>query len=272
MAARGVLDIALRREQPATYRQAINFGAAIAPSVLGRERRVLAGVKESEDARYYEELAAAESAANQIPITRLEYIEREIAKLEKGINALPDVTLMKSKLEALKRVRQEIKPKKYTENQLIMRDAIKVDRTLPITAEGTEHKEYVAGDQRILRISVLHPDPLESKIGADLIYEFHNLEDQTVRVAFIQYKLWDGKSMPQDSRMGEQLARMHTVGCNGGFCKSPALANGKTPYRFPHCAVFLRPTDRLQHPNASLISSGLHVPLCIADASWVKNN
>jgi hypothetical protein len=148
VAAREALNIALRREQPATYRQAINFGAAIAPSVLAPDRRVLRGVKESEEARYYAELAIAESAATGRPITRLEYIEREIVKLEKGIDALPDasLTLMKSRLAVLKRVRQEIKPKEYTENQLIIRDALKVERKLPVSGEGTEYKEYYHGD------------------------------------------------------------------------------------------------------------------------------
>ncbi len=274
VASRELLNIALRREQPATYRQAINFGADIAPSVLAPDRRVLRGVKESEEARYYAELAAAESASTGMPITRLEYIEREIAKLEKGIDALPDDAskLMKSRLATLKRVRQEIRPKNYTENQLIVRDALKVERKLPVSGEGTEYKEYQVDEQRRLRIRVLHPDPPEHKIGADLVYEFYDLEDQTVRIALVQYKLWDGRNMPQDPRMAGQLARMRALGCNGELCKAPELRNGRPPYRFPHCAMFLRPTDSLQHPNAKLVSSGLHIPLCVADESWTKNN
>ena len=54
VAAREVLNIALRREEPTSYRQAINFGGAIAPSVLVPDKRILRGVRESEFlARYY---------------------------------------------------------------------------------------------------------------------------------------------------------------------------------------------------------------------------
>ena len=142
VAAREALNIALRHEQPPTYKQAIHFGAVIAPSVLAPEHRILRGIKESEEAQLYAERAAAESVATGRPITRLEYIEREIAKLEKEIDALPDARLMKGRLDILKRVRLEIKPKEYSENQLILRDAVKVARTLPISGEGTEYREY----------------------------------------------------------------------------------------------------------------------------------
>ena len=70
--------------------------------------------------------------------------------------------------------------------------------------------------------------------------------------------------------MLEQLQRMRTLGCNGGLCKEPDAAG--RPYRFPHCAMFLRPTDALQNRNSKLISSGLHIPLCVADVSWEGNN
>ena len=195
-------------------------------------------------------MAAAESIAGGSQISRLEYIEREIAVLEHGTKLLDDAPLMESKLEVLKRVRQEIKPKKFTENQLIIRDATKVNRTLPISGEGTEYKQYHVGGNRVLRIPVRTPT-LPNLSRADLIYEFHDDEDETVRLALVQYKLWDGTSMPQDPRMAQQLARLRAIGCKSGFCEAPPLVNGRMPYRLPHCAVFLRPTDRLQSPDAT---------------------
>ena len=213
-AARELLNITLRREQPTTYRQAINFGAAIAPSVLAPDKRILRGVKESEEARYYAEMAIAESAATGRPISRLEYIEQEIAKFEKGISALPDesLTLMKGKLAILKRVRQEVKPKEYTENQLIIRDALKTQRKLPVSGEGTEYKEYQVDELRILRVRVLHPDPPEHKLGADLVYEFHELEDQTVRVASSNISFGMANPCPK------------TRGWSGNWCGCERLA------------------------------------------------
>ena len=221
VAAREVLNIALRREEPTSYRQAINFGGAIAPSVLAPDKRILRRARESELASYYAELAAAESASTGITITRLEYIEKEIAKLEQGINALP-MKLMKSRLKTLRHLRQEIRPKEYTENKLIIRDALKVKRNLIVSGDGADYKEYDAGDDRVLRICVLHPDPPEHKLGADLVYEFHDLEKNIVRTAFVQYKLWDGRSLSHDPRMAGQLTRLRSFGCKGGLQNSGA--------------------------------------------------
>ena len=101
----------------------------------------------------------------EVGFSRLEYIEREIAVLEHRTKLLDDAPLMESKLEVLKRVRQEIKPKKFTENQLTIRDATKVNRTLPISGEGTEYKQYhVGGGNRVLRIGPMHPDLPESRV------------------------------------------------------------------------------------------------------------
>jgi hypothetical protein len=272
VASREVLNIALRRDDPTTYRQALNFGAAIAPSVLAYERRVLHGIRESEQARFYAEMADAETKETGNVVTRLEIIEREIEDYEGKINALPNVNLMKRKLAKLELVRQEVKPKKYTENQLILRDAIKVERLLPVTKEGAEYREFQLDSQRILRICALHPDPPEHKIGADLIYEFHNLEEKTVRVALVQYKLWENDSLHQSGRMQSPIDKMKAIGCGGILCKSPYTMDDRLPYRFPHCAIFLRPTDPLQNRNATLITSGLHVPICVVNESWDTNS
>ena len=71
---------------------------------------------------------------------------------------------MKSRLKTLRHLRQEIRPKEYTENKLIIRDALKVKRNLIVSGDGADYKEYDAGDDRVLRICVLHPDPPEHKL------------------------------------------------------------------------------------------------------------
>jgi hypothetical protein len=117
---------------------------------------------------------------------------------------------------------------------------------------------------------VLHPDPPEHKIGADLVYEFHDTEKETARVAFLQYKMWDRKTLPHDPRMIDQLNRLQQIGCQGQLCLSPGGDHEQRTYRFPHCCAFLRPTDRLQDPDATLKSSGLHIPLCVVQKSWTQ--
>lgn len=273
VALREGLDIALQQDQPVTYRQAVNFGEKVAPTVLGKENRILLGVRESNDARLYEQLATAESARTGLNISRLEYIDREIAKLSAGIaGSGTELSLAEGQLESLRRVRAEIIPKEYTENRLIVRDAYSVERRLPISQKGEDYKEYVLADERRLRVRVLHPDPPEHKIGADMIYEYHDLDAGLVRVCFVQYKRWDGKSLSRDPRMEKQMERMKAIGCDGIFCKEPLSGGGNQhAFRFPHCAVFLRPTDELQNRDARLISSGLHIPLCVANAKWTVN-
>ena len=101
-------------------------------------------------------------------------LEEEINELTSQTTVVPDAELLQGRLTILKKVRQEIKPKRVTENQIIFRDAIKTNRHL-ITGLGTESVEYSIDQDRVLRISVLHPDPPEHKI------EFHDLVNQTAR-------------------------------------------------------------------------------------------
>jgi hypothetical protein len=89
-----------------------------------------------------------------------------------------------------------------------------------------------------------------------------------VRVALLQYKMWSKNELRHDSRMEEQLNKLMCIGCRGQLCLSPGGDNQQTTYRFPYCSVFLRPTDRLQDPDARLISSGLHIPLCVVSQYW----
>jgi len=197
-----------------------------------------------------------------------ELLVEDIAELTRQTNVVSDVDLLENRLAVLEKVRLELKPRKFTENQVIFRDASKVERHLPITGQSTEYLEYAVDVARKLRVRVLHPDPPESKIGADLVYEIHNCEEQTVRVVFLQYKMWDRKYLPYDPRMDKQLDRLMGACCRGQLCLSPGGDHEPRAFRFPHCAAFLRPTDRLQDPNASLISSGLHVPVCVVSKSW----
>ena len=271
-ATREGMNIFRRKPDGTTYKQAMRFGEEIAPILLGQDRRLINGLKESDEARFYRQKAIAESAIRGHLVLPQELLDEDITELTRQTNVASDVDLLENRLTTLEKVRQELRPKKFTENQVIFRDASKVDRYLPITRVGTEYVEYAVDDARRLRVRVLHPDPPESKIGADLVYEIHNCNEETVRVVFLQYKMWDRKYLPHDPRMDRQLDKLMGACCRGQLCLSPGGDHQPRAFRFPHCAAFLRPTDRLQDPNATLISSGLHVPICVVYKSWTTTD
>ena len=62
-----------------------------------------------------------------------------------------------------------------------------------------------------------------------------------------------------DERMLGQIERMQKFLCDKGKCESDAENHG---YRFPCCAAFLRPTDKLQKPDQAFMSTGEHLPIC----------
>src|SRR3954470_4212899 len=80
-ATREMMNIARRQSDLTTYRQALRFGEAIAPGILGKETRILHGAQESEEAIYYREKATAETARQMREVTALELIDKDIAEL-----------------------------------------------------------------------------------------------------------------------------------------------------------------------------------------------
>ena len=82
---------------------------------------------------------------------------------------LKNKELLARRVGILKKIRQELKPKKLTENQAIFRTVLKTHRKLPISGEGNDYIEYQIDDLNALRLRILHPDPPEHKIGADAI-------------------------------------------------------------------------------------------------------
>lgn len=101
--------------------------------------------------------------------------------------------------------------------------------------------------------------------GTDLIYERHNEKNNTVSLAFMQYKIWaNGKislSSEQGQRMLGQLDKMQSLLCKQRFCE----CSNDNNYRFSCCAAFLRLTNKLQTPNQKLISRGEYLPICKID-------
>lgn len=262
-AFRELIKIARRGSIEATFRQAIALGEELLPDHFSPEKRMLHGVRETPNARYIRQLAEAQSVREGRSVPPVEVAERLISQ-ERG-NALlnPEGELIQTRLNNLQLTLEELKPKKTTEHQVIFRDVFRVVRDLPITREGKNSKQYQLDKDRALRIRILHPDKPEHKTGADLIYEHLDTKREVARIAHIQYKMWNRSTFVQDERMEKQCTRLRAMACQSGMCKTEYEA-GQT-YRLPHCSAFLRPTDILQKPDALMMSSGMHVPLCVLD-------
>jgi len=275
-ALRELAHIALRTDDPPTYRRVLRLGEALLPGVFSVDERIIDRAPESKEARYWREMSVAETKRLGSPITATYLISEEIKRLEEAIKNNPESTIARSKLHTAMLVKVELTPTSHSENQLIFRDALATGLDLgdPSPKSFGRYKEYKLANDRALRINVFHPDFPEHKTGADLLYEMYDTENQTARVAAVQYKMWDGKSLYKNPQMDEQLIKLAQFACEQDYadfktlCSKDLLPIGRT-YRLPHCAVFLRPTERLQLPNSQMISTGQHVPVCVASTCWV---
>jgi hypothetical protein len=137
-ATREMMNIARRKPASTTYNQGIYVGAVIAPSIMAPERRLLHGIKESNEAKLSRQKALADTAIRGRLVTGLDVLEEEMAELTSQVTAVPEAEMLQNRLTIVQRVYQELKPKKVSENQIIFRDAVKINRRLPITGMGTD--------------------------------------------------------------------------------------------------------------------------------------
>lgn len=253
-----------------TYDNALEFGGVLYPALLGADASILRRERESDTAKEYRQKARLRSIKSGTDISPGFLIRQDIddlndllsiAKREKQERTKVDQ--LKRKLAILVETEKELNPTAHTENQLIFRDAMAVFRTVPPLGSGKAYRDFELPDGNILRVRVLHPDKPEHVTGADIIYERHSPNEESARIVAVQYKIWDNKIMYlADDRMKTQLSRLKNFTCSKGICNQSETENS---YRFPCCAGFLRPTDKLQRPDQSFVSSGEHLPICKID-------
>lgn len=270
-AIRGLTKIATKGDaRKSTYDNALEFGGELYPELLGADASILRRERESDIAKEYRQKARLKSIKSSTNISPVYLIKQDIddlndlfgvAKREKQERTKVDQ--LKRKLANLVEAEKELNPTPHTENQLIFRDALAVDRIVPALGSGKAYRDFELPDGNILRVRVLHPDKPEHVTGADIIYERHSPNEESARIVAVQYKIWDSKAMYlTEDRMKTQLARLKNFTCGMGICNQSATENS---YRFPCCAGFLRPTDKLQRPDQSFVSSGEHLPVCKID-------
>lgn len=272
IALRDTLGIALKgaRNRSATYRQAFAIGEILIPQLFDPETSLLNKQKLSETARKYIQMAEANSKIEQRPISPVELIKADIALYDKLLEqeTLPeDMNLVRRDSINMMSALRELQKRKSSENSLIFTDAYQVTRGLPISGTGRNYREYKISDERALRIRVLHPDKAEHATGVDLIYEnyWETRNAKLVRLTALQYKLWRNKALNMDERVEKQLRRMKDTFCDNSICDEGVESRRKGAYRLPYCSAFLRPSEQLQSEDASLLSTGCYVPICVVN-------
>jgi hypothetical protein len=259
-----------------TYGDALAFGGQLYPALLGRETSVLRSVRESDTTKEYRQRARLQTQKTGKNVAALELLLQAIEELEDLLKVASQkqdrgrVDQLKNRLKILKASKDELAPPPHSENQLIFRDASAVTGGLPALDTGKAYRDFQLPDENVLRVRVLHPDVPEHVSGADIIYERHAPYEEKANLVVVQYKIWEGKVLHlSDTRMQAQLKKLQTFACNGGLCKD---ISGATSFRFPFCSAFLRPTDKLQHPDQKFISSGEHLPICRIDACSTQSS
>lgn len=276
-AVRETIGIANRGTGDSTYLEALAIGREAAPRLFDPEFGLIAAAQEPPLVREYRQRAEAKSILDRHSITPLKLIDGDLAADEKLLEAAGSGRRdqLKRSVGSLRRAREWFEQRSYSESKLISRDVYGASRPeLPSPPRvAGNYVEYGLAFERALRIRVLHPDRPEHTTGADLLYEFCEEQTKRVRVAFVQYKIWDGQTLrfSDAGTLPQQLSRMESVCCNAGLCTTADPQQPPESFRLPFCAAFLRPTDRLQRPDAALISSGLHVPVCVAKTASLES-
>lgn len=270
-AFRGLSKIASQGNmEKSTYDNALELGGALYPELLGGEVSVLKRERESDTTKEYRQKAQLSSIRDKKKIEALDLVKLGISEYE-GLLSIAEeqkenkqqVDQLKKKLGQLYKAKTELEPEEHSENQLIFRDAYNVDRVIPTLAKGHSYRDFVLPNDKILRLRVLHPDKIEHITGADLIYERHSPTEETVAIVAVQYKIWEKRKLYlSDERMLGQIEKMKRFLCNKEVCCANEDEHG---YRFPCCAAFIRPTDKLQKSDQSFISTGEHLPICKID-------
>ncbi len=278
VALRDTLSFATKNKVKPTYEATLNVLHELDSDLYEEVITLIPEKNKSEIVKYYIDEAEINSLSSGVKVSPIDLIQNEIDRLSQLLISA-ELNTENQTLESRKRIdhkilvleaaKQNLKPRRYSENRLLIRDSSKADRK-DLGAEyvrGNDfYTDYKISDSSYLRIRLLHPDIPEHITGADLIYEQHNLTTKEIRFMFLQYKIWeDGKLYFSSSKnLNSQLEKMKSILCDKGYCDNPSIKSATNQYRFPYCCAFLRPTDKIQHNNEKLVSSGIHIPVCSA--------
>lgn len=258
VALRDGISLALNDTNKVTRAETLRLARLLIPGIFSRDSSTLGRDWVSRE----ENLLLEKAEMQKLSFDRV--LDEEISALERDLQAYDPHRRQRanqSRLDTLKRIRQENKKSEYYEGKLIHADASLGD-SLP-GSNGKDFFEFLLPQkQRGLRIRITHETAIEAINGVDLVYEHHEPKNRRARIVVVQYKvLNENRIIPKSRKLAAQLKRLDTWFCNNLPCIEKEKVDSQF-YRLPSCSAFLRATNRLQAGNSSGVSSGYYIPVC----------
>ena len=165
VAIREMLGISLKGRATPTYEQSLAFAKALAPALFDSDETLIGTSGEPQLVQEYRQKTEALSQLESRKVPATEIIDRDINELGNLLEAESANYLLRKRLGVLQNTRTCLLPKKYTENQVILRDLFKAQRNIPVPPiEGDTYREFRLTQDRGLRIRLLHPDQPEHRL------------------------------------------------------------------------------------------------------------
>lgn len=267
VAVREAITIANKSQQPLSYQTALGYIRDVDENVYDSISKLMIDKNESDTVRLYKELAEADSTLDNI-VKPEDLIQKDIninkEKLEKL--AGKKSTSIKKKIIELATALEYFSPQPIYENNILNRDySFGSEYHNVFTKElysNDKYTDFKLPNNRILRLRFLHMAKEETILGADLVYEQFDLQEERVRFVYLQYKMWNTKSITIDQRSRNQILRMEQILCKSKNCSGYDGNKSPNNFRFPFCSAFFRPTSNLQNNESRLVTTGTHVPIC----------
>ncbi|MCI5164355.1 MAG: hypothetical protein D3917_20570 [Candidatus Electrothrix sp. AX5] len=199
---RDTIGIALDRQQPPTYEQAFSVLHEHSPELYDDFTKLITHKNESDTVKFYREKAELRTIKTGAKVEPIDLVNQEIIELSELLSSYRELSdedkgkkkYINQKLAQLYTAKENLEPRKLTENRILNRDYSKVDRTDLFGEKEFENDFYIdykLNGEKYLRLRLLHPDKPEHLIGADLVYEQYDIANERVRFVFLQYKTWD---------------------------------------------------------------------------------
>lgn len=267
-AMRDVINIAEKNRFTPTYEKSLAYIKDISPKIYNDIINLLPGKNESEIVKLYKEKADSlldQESKSKLNEKAVELLLKAIDECDVTIGKTLKNTTTKSHKKQLKSALKCFETRDLIENQLLNHDFYIANRKgFSLIREDLDKKDYKLPNGKTLRIYLTHLTNTETKLGVDMIYECYDLTLNLVRIAHLQYKTWKAKTLTFDEREIKQIERLKENNCSCNNCVAPvdgAYAS-TNKYRYPYCAAFLRPTNKVMPKGGKMKTMGDHIPLC----------
>ena len=275
-AMRDVLNVALKTSYVPTYEKSIAYIKDISPTIYKSIINHLPDKNESDLVKRFKEQAASEvnyENEDALNARAVQFIQNEIDICDSTIQSVKDTRASKTYKKQLKAALKSFETRTLSEHQLLNHDFyIANSKEFKLIDEEVDRKDYRLPNGKILRMYLAHPNVVEHILGVDVIYECYDLKLNLVRFAHLQYKTWKTMSLSFDERENKQLERMKSNVCSCNHCQVPDAYASTSPYRFPYCSAFVRPTNKILPKGSKMKTMGDHIPLCKLNELRVNNN